>query len=737
MLVSMNWIQDFVDLNGYNLEELIKKFTLSTAEVEEIYFLGKDTYGIVVAEIEEVIEHPNSKKLHLLKVNDGEGIKKCVCGAQNVRVGMKVAFARVGAMIKGKEIKETEILGYMSEGMCCSEEELGISDENSGIMEIIDDVNVGVYNIEDIVFEVDNKSLTNRPDLWGHYGIAREFSVLVNRELKNIDILNLDEFNGECELDINIERSDLIYRYNAIKIDNIQENITPVNMKIRLFYCGLRAINLITDLTNYVMLELGQPLHAFDSEKVQKINVKTFSEAIKFRTLDDVERNIYDEMLMICNENEPVAIAGIMGGIDSAIDNNTKSIVLESANFDGVNIRKTSTKIGLRTDASMRYEKILDPELTKYACERFVKLLYDIDNNIKISSRLTDKYLKRYELINLKFDKKYVDRYTGIEISNDTIIKTLKGLGFSIEVNNNVFEVVVPSWRATKDVTMKADIIEEITRIYGYDNFKIKSSEGILYPVRKEYSKTIDYYMKELLVEKFNLHEVHSYLWCDRRKYKKLNLEVEENPYLINSLASDNDVIRNSMIPNLLCMVNENKSFDSEYGIFEIGKVIDGVNESNECNERKRLGIILFSKVKSQKDLFYDMKNILLTLSENALHEKFDFINEEDTVHMWQHPKNNINILWEGNKVGYFSVLHPINQKAIDNKSSIMVAEIYMELIESKKPKDVTYQEVSKYPGIDIDLSIYMSSNKNFKDIETLCREVECPYLKKITEFTK
>jgi len=738
MLVSMNWIQDFVDLSGFDIEELIRRFTLSTAEVEEIYYIGKDTYGIVVGEILEIKDHPNSKSLHLLKINDGSSIRDCVCGAPNVKVGMKTPFACVGGKVQGNEIDEAIVAGFKSEGMCCSEAELGISDDNSGLMEIIDHVEVGtdfkeLYNVDDILFEVDNKSLTNRPDLWGHYGIAREFSVLVERELKIPELYNLDKYKELSDLDIIIENTDLVYRYTGIKINNINARITPVNMRIRLFYCGMRTINLLTDLTNYVMLELGQPMHAFDSRYVDKIIVKRFSEPIKFTTLDDIQRDITEKMLMICNNDKPVAIAGVMGGVDSEIADDTDSLVLESANFDGVSVRKTSTKLGLRTDASMRYEKILDPELTKIASERFVKLLHDIDSGIEISSSLTDIYVKKYEKIQLKFNKSYVDRYTGIEITNEIILKTLRSLGFGVELNDDIFKVSVPTWRATKDVIIKADIIEEITRIYGYDNFQIKSCKSILYPVRKEYSKTIDYYVKELLVEKFNLNEVHSYIWCDRKKYKKLGIEVKDNVSLINSLASDNDVIRSSIIPNLLCMINENKAFDSEYGIFEIGKVVDGKKDNGECNECKKLGMIIFSKDKSEKDLFFHMRDLVLTLSENALHEKFEFINEGNVIHNWQHPKNTISLYWKNKNIGFFSVLHPFNQQIIDKKSSIIVCEIDMNSIENEKPRDMVYEEISKYPSIDIDLSVLVDDDRTFKEIQDLCYRIECPFLKKIS----
>ena len=329
MFISMNWISDFVDLSGLDKMDLIAKFSLSTAEVEnDIFHKGEDLSGVVVAEIKSVEEHPESKKLHLLKVDAGDGkLTDVVCGAPNVRVGMKTAFAKVGAQIGDITIAPRPLAGFDSFGMCCSEKEIGISDNNDGIMDILEDVANGtdikdLYEIDDIIFEVDNKSLTNRPDLWGHYGIAREFATIAKRPLKELPTIDLSQYDNLEKIDLKIE-DELCQRYSSIKVENVEKNVAPMNMRIRLYYCGMRGINLLTDLTNYLMLEMGQPMHAFDSRKVGKIRIKRFDKPFTFTTLDGVERNIDDNTLMICNDNTPVAIAGIMGGLDSEIVDDT------------------------------------------------------------------------------------------------------------------------------------------------------------------------------------------------------------------------------------------------------------------------------------------------------------------------------------------------------------------------------------------------------------------------------
>lgn len=732
MLLSTNWIREFVNLDGLNLDELIHRFTLSTAEVEDIYHKGEDTQKVVVAKILSVEKHPDSKKLHLLKVDNGSEVVDCVCGAPNVREGMLVAFACVGGKVSGHDINVAKVAGYESHGMCCSESELGMSDDHSGIIEIDEGTPLGtdvkkLFDLDDVIFEVDNKSLTNRPDLWGHYGIAREFSALTGRELLPIDKLDLSKYNDLPQVSIDIEDDKLCYRYSAIKLENITKKVTPVKMRVRLHYCGLRSINLLADLTNYIMLELGQPMHAFDSTKIDNIKVKRFDSKIKFDTLDSISRDIDESMLMICSNDNPVAIAGVMGGLDSEISDNTNSLLLESANFDGVSVRKTSTKLGLRTDASMRYEKILDPEITTVAIERFLKLLSDIDTNIKVVSSLSDKYVKKYDIINLSFDKKYVDRYTGIHISNDEILKTLSSLGFTVKLENDIFYVTVPSFRATKDVTIKADLIEEITRIYGYDNFCIDTTLSGLHPTVMTKAKSDENMIKDLLVYKYNLHEVHSYLWCDTKKYKEIAIEVHDNVKLLNAMTPEHTNLRYSMIPTLLSFVNENKGYSTDFGIFEIGKVIDGFDDNNLCRERKHLGIALFSRISDEKTLFFKLRDIVAMIGYDIKHTVLSFENTTATNN-WEHPKNTVSILLNGIKIGTMAVLHPLNKNKIDKKSNIVFASIDVDLFSSINSNDIVYSEVSKFPGIDVDLSFIVNSNK-YSEISKEWTENKYDYL--------
>lgn len=734
MFLSMNWISDFVDFTGLDKVELIHRFSLSTAEVEnEIFFKGSDLSGVVVAEIKSIENHPDSKKLHLLKVDAGDAeLTDVVCGAPNVKVGMKTAFAKVGARLGELEIAPRPLAGYTSYGMCCSEKEIGISDDNSGIMEITDDIPNGtdikdVYEIDDIIFEVDNKSLTNRPDLWGHYGIAREFAALAGRELKPLEMVDLSEYNSLPSVDMKIE-DPLCQRYSCLQVENITRNISPVNMRIRLYYCGMRGINFLADLTNYLMLEMGQPMHAFDSRKVEKIRIKRFDTPFVFQTLDGVERNIDENTLMICNDSTPVAIAGIMGGLDSEIVEDTTTLTLESATFDAVSIRKSTVRLAHRTDASMRYEKCLDPEMTVPAIARFVKLMTDADDGVKVVSSLTDEYAFRYDEVKLNFDKAFVDKYTGIDIDNDTIVNTLKSLGFSVSLADDNFSVVVPSWRATKDVTIKADIIEEITRIYGYDNFDVHTANAPLYPVRADVEKTVEDKIKDILVKRFSLHELHSYVWAYYDEYKALGIEVENNIKLVNATNPNIETIRNSIIPTQLCQVKSNVAYSNDFGVFEIGRIVDGVDSNNLCNEHKKLAITLFSKTKSVADLYFELRDILAVAADDIKHKSLEY-KACEPVHSFEHPRNLNKIICGGVEIGKIGIVHPVVSKKIDKKASIVFAELDVADFAELTNDSIAYQEPSKYPEIEIDLSFI---SDKFEPIHAAVKEAHSPLIKKI-----
>lgn len=734
MYISINWIKDFVDLDGIDVKELINKFTLSTAEVEGTKFYGLDTKNVVVGQIVSCEDVENSKKLHRLLIDVGDEKIKCVCGAPNVKIGAKVAFAKAGGMVNGLSIEKANIAGNESFGMCLSEKELGISENHSGIMILDDDLKLGtdikkIIPIEDVVFEVDNKSLTNRPDLWGHYGIAREIAAITKRELKPLEVENLDEYNSLKKLDINVESMDDCYRYSAITVDNVTKCQSSYKMKTRLTYCGLRPINLLADMTNYIMLELGQPLHAFDKNFVKSINVKRIKEDISFTTLDGKRRDLPKGTLMIHNDEKEVAIAGVMGGEDTQITKDTTSLFLESANFDGVLIRKTASALALRTDASARYEKMLDPELTKIAISRFIKVLKEEDNQVSVSSSFTDVYLKHYPKITIDIDKEYINKKIGVEFSIEKIVDILKSLEYEVEVEGENIKIGVPTFRATKDVSQKADIIEEIARIYGYDNIVPQTNLWKVTPVLEEEQRVIDYEIKKLLAEKYAMSEVHSYVWYDTKLNNELGIKVEDNLKIVNGLSRLDSTLRKNMAPTILYDIYKNiKNYD-EFGIFEIGRVFDYKFDGKNCVETKRLGLGITSIKKSEEELLFEVKSMIESIAKLNKNISLQYVENNIFTDNYLHPVNTFVIKYNEILLGYISVLNPRIKDAINPKSKIVIAELLLDNFANISKKDVLYREISRYQTVDFDFSINVEKDVKYIDVCNVLASLKLDYL--------
>lgn len=738
MYISINWIKDFVDLDGIDVEKLIYKFTMSTAEVEGITKHGQDVDGVIVAKVLSVENVENSKKLHKLMVDTGKEKLQVICGAPNVREGIKVAYAQVGSTVSGQKIGKAILAGQESNGMCLSEKELGISDDHSGIIILDDDAPLGeniknIIPVDDIIYEVDNKSLTNRPDLWGHYGIAREIAAITGRKLKPLEVENLDLYNNLEKLSIGVEVKDdenpLCLRYSSMRVENVTKKQASWKVKVRLYYCGMRSINLLADMTNYIMLELGQPMHAFDEKIVSSVNVKTLDKDTEFVTLDSQKRKLDKGTLMICHEDEPVGIAGVMGGLASEITDNTTSLFLESANFDAVTIRKTASKLDLRTDAAAHYEKTLDPELTKIAIARFIKLLREEDTDIKVTSSFTDVYIKKYPHITIHMDKDYIDRCIGKVLSMDEIVTTLTNLEFGVKVNGENLTIDVPSFRATKDVSQKADIIEEIARIHGYDNIEPKTNLWKISPVPKDPVRELEYDAKELLATKYGMNEVHSYVWYNTELNQELGIKVRDNLKIVNGIVKLDNTLRREMAPTMLYAIDKNLKYMPECKIFEAGRTFDYEFDGKEAKEYKVLGIGLSSTKQTEKELVYEAKSMIDNVVNVNRNLKVKYENIENVQYNWMHPVNTFKILVDGKDLGYITVVHPKIKDAINPKASIIVAELRIDTLGEMLKRDISYKEVTKYQTVNFDLSLIVDKDVKYGQIEDIINTANMQYL--------
>ena len=763
MKISLNWIKEFVDLNGVDIKDLINRFTLSTAEIEEVVEMGKDIHNVVAGRIVSVEKHPSSDKLTIVRVDIGDGVVQSVCGAPNVKEGIVIPFAKVGGEIKNAKaavaernrnvehrcesficVEKTMVAGAESNGICCSESEIGFSEDHSGLMILDDGIKPGtdikeILQLEDVIIEIDNKSLTHRPDLWGHYGIAREVAALVARPLKSVDMDMLEDSKVLPEVKVIVEDAEKCFRYSCLRIENIRRKVSPENIRLRLFYCGVRPISLIVDLTNYIMLELGQPMHSFDGKDVEEIIVRSTKEDSVFTTLDGVERRLSADTLMICNEAREVAIAGVMGGMFSEVSENTDSILLESASFEGTAIRRSALKVGIRTEASTRFEKVLDPELTVMSIRRYSKLLRNADSGARVSSALADVYPKKYDKVVINIEKSYIDKYMGKVISNDEIVKILQALEFKVEVSkveisNEVFRVTVPSFRATKDVSIKADIVEEISRIYGYNNIEPKTCTAALELTYNNENRNIEHKVKEMLSENYEFSEVHSYLWYDNIKNLEMGIGKRSGLKIINSNSDTNEVIRDSMVPSMLYFADVNKKHADEFKIFEIGSVITEIGSDNVSNERKKLCILVASRKKSENEIFYYVKGLVNIIFETIKNVVPDCVNIGDSANLpWINPGKAANVIVDGvGNVGVISVLHPMIRQNLDKKLNIAFAEIDMFKLYEMKKVARKAADVSRFPEVALDLSILVNKEKQFDAVFTELKRFESQYLSEV-----
>lgn len=713
MLISCNRLKKYIK-NSEKIDwlNIWDKFTIRTAEVEKVSVVGNTFDNVVVAQIKECINHPDSDHMHILKVDVGEAeLIQVVCGAPNVRVGLKTAYVKVGGHIDGFEIKQKPLRGVISNGMCCSFKELNIGESHDGIIELPSDAPIGMdikkyLPIEDVIVEIDNKSLTNRPDLWGHFGIAREIATITNNELLPLEVEEIK--NDKEDLDIKIQNPELCYRYTGLKIENIKNNETPLDMQIFLNYAGMRSISLLVDLTNYLMLELGQPMHAFDARVVKNIEVGLAKDGDTYETLDGIKRILTKDNLMIKNDNNYFAIAGVMGGLDSEILPDTDSLFLESATFNAGSVRKTAISLGLRTEASARYEKSLDPNMTDLAIKRFVYLLRQTNPDLVIASNLTDVYPTKLEEITINLRKEKLAKYMGRVLEDDLVKTTLTSLGFKVNTKDTFYEVTVPTFRHSKDINIEEDLIEEIARIYGLENFEPKPLKLELTINELEKTFNEEYEVKELLATKYDLNEVHSYMWYNTDTLKTLGIEKDGVKLLGKT---ENNVLRDDLSFSLLNIVEENFKNYSEFGIFEIGTIIkDNLN-------KRVLSIVLTGKEINLEELYNKAKNITKYIFKALKNTEIEISNNINEYGYYDKSLGKI-ITIDNTKYGEINVLNKALTNKLAKKKAIVMIDIDFDKYVLLNKEEILEKKISKYPRVELDYTIVLPENTKYDDLK-------------------
>lgn len=725
MYVSLDWLKDFVEIpKNIDPRDLADELTLKTAETEGVMNSGKGLEGVVVGELLEFQKHPNADKLHTAKVDIGkkEPIKLIFGEMVKMNIGDRIPVAVAPTVLPtGMVIEKREVRGIMSEGMLCLDQELGFAKEGVTI-QYFPNTKPGTplaeaLNMDDTIIEFDNKSLTHRPDLWGHYGIAREIAAIKGYKFKELK----PKFNAPAKgetVDVKIEDYDLCPRYCGLIINNIKVEDSPDWLKKRLKATGHGNHNNIVDVTNYVMTELGQPMHAFDKNYIKGgIIVRRAKKDEKITSLDDKQRKLTENMLVIADHEKPVAVAGIIGGENSEINSGTTSIILESANFNAASIRRTSTALGVRTDAVQRFEKSLDPHMAELAIKRAAELILQICPDAKIAGPITDAEKFDKKPVKIKLDTDKARSKIGVDISDKEIKKILESLQFEV---SNSFEVTVPSFRSTKDVLIEDDLIEEVARIYGYEN--IPASLPML-PTRLPEENTERFKKhrtRELLSYALGFNEVYNYSFYGETEIKNCSLHEKEHVKLLNYLSEDQTHLRTTLVPNLLKNLQLNIKYFDNAKIYEIGRTYKEIGEYFPLEE-KYIGGAVLQKGKSD-DPFYKAKGAV-----EAFFEKFNIKKVKTVKELkacpYGHPAKALTYINKnGETLARIFVLHPQIQKNHDlDGYSIAMFEInFTETLKLDQPLR-SYKPLPKFPSILLDISVVVDRTK---EIKTLREEI-------------
>ena len=763
MNISYSWLKDFVniDLEPIKLAEILTDLGLEIGGIEERESVKGGLKGLVIGEVKTCEKHPNADKLSVTTVDvGGERLLDIVCGAPNVAAGQKVVVATVGTVLYDGDnefkIKKSKIRGSVSEGMICAEDEIGVGTSHDGIIVLPEDTKIGIpaaeyYNIEnDTVFEVD---LTpNRVDGASHYGCARDLAAYFKSRGEDfkLNIPSVDDFkvdNHDLEISVDIAKAEACKRYSGVSITDIEIKESPEWLQNRLKAIGLNPINNIVDITNYVLHETGQPLHAFDADKItsKKVVVNTVAEKTKFKTLDDEERELSANDLMICNDNEPMCIAGVFGGADSGVSDTTKNIFLESAYFDSVFVRKTAKRHGLNTDSSFRFERGTDPNYTIYPLKRAALLIKELAGG-KISSDIVDIYPEKIEPFDVTVSFSNITRLIGEEIPKEQVVRILESLEIKIvEQTDEELKLKIPTYRV--DVTREADVIEEILRVYGYNNVKIAEKvNSTLSYVQKPDKEKIQNLISDMLSSN-GFSEMMANSLTKANYYKnKESYNEDETVTILNPLSQDLNAMRQTLLfGSLEAVIYNSNRKNSDIKLFEFGntyklKTAEGNNPIDKFYEEKHLSLVLsgyhddehWKSDKNEADFFHlkaYVELVLMRLGFDIDKIKSTFLSND--------------IFVEGLSKSYFNtdlvqlgMIDPKLLKQFDINFNVFYADFNWDnIIEAVKKLKFEFTTLSKHPEVRRDLSLLLDEKVTFAELKQAAFKADKKIMKRVDLF--
>ncbi|MFA4818529.1 MAG: phenylalanine--tRNA ligase subunit beta [Patescibacteria group bacterium] len=738
MKVSYNILKKFVtpprEISAKDLAEIL---TMSTVEVEEVVAQLEQLNKVVVGQVREINPHPNADKLRLAKVDTGKEVCEVVCGGVNLRVGMKVAFAKVGARVKWHgegdwvTLEKAKIRGVESHGMACAAEELGIEDSHAlehGIMDLSHLTAVPgtplaqALGQTDIILEIDNKSITHRPDLWGHLGLARELAAIWRVKCHEPKAPPIKP-GKDIDLKVKVEAKDKVVRYMAVAVEGIKVGPSPEWLVKALNSLGARSINNIVDITNYVLFELGQPLHAFDLDKLAtpEIIVRAAKPGETITTLDGIARKLNKNNLLIADIKKPIALAGIMGDEFSGVSDSTTRMVFESATFDPINIRQSETALVLRTEASIRFEKSLDPNLAELALRRAVQLLSEVCPSVKVASRVVDVYVKPLKPAAIELPLAWLNRRVGTEFKSSEVKDILQRLGFKVAGTAKTFKVTPPTWRATRDITIPEDLIEEVARIHGYGNIPLSLPKFAINPPERDRAQELRWKIRDLLAL-YGWTETLSYSFVEKTGIESVDKQALE---LVNPVGKNEPYLRPFLFNTFFYQVIENtrRYPEKEIKMYEIGRTFSnkkGTWSADSSGATKlptqEYHLVLGCRGKNKLEMFRELKVTVKSV--------FDLIgigNETD----WREGKAGIEVYYGNFKIGLLQFNEEIGKPSV-----VSYAELFIDKEELRKEIVMpTHESPPLYPAIDRDLTVtisnYPSGHVNWKNIQEAVSQID------------
>ena len=752
MKVSLNWIRDYVQLPAdADLKKLAYDLTMSTVEVEDATDLGASFHDMVVGVINTIEQHPNADKLKVCKTDIGGRVEDIVCGGSNLREGMKVAVALPGAMCKWHgegdlvEIKKSKLRGVDSYGMICGAVEIGLADlfptkEEAHILDLSDfDAPAGTpladaLDLNDIILEIDNKSMTNRPDLWGHYGIAREIAALYDLPMTQFPHFdrNVENTSG---FHVTVEDAERCPRMIGTQIENVCVKPAPYWMQVRIWKTGMRPINALVDITNYVMLATGQPSHAYDSDHIAgHIIVRRAKAGETLTLLNGKELPLSTDDLTIADDAGIVGLAGVMGGAKDSILPTTSKVILEIANFQAAGIRRTALRYDNRTEASARYEKAIDPERCDQALDLSMQLFSDLYPEMKVTG-LVDEYPRHLKQAEIDVPLSWLERRLGKRLSPDEIKHKMELLGYSITFNGDNMHVVVPTWRSTGDVSIQADIMEEVARMYGYENFEAEPITTTFDGAINQLDKDLERRIKEYLAIRCGMQEIFTYPWMEE-SYVNAVLQSTEGILSLSTPPSPAErFVRSSLLPNLCKAVVKNERYFDEFSIFETAQVFRDENYTSPYDPREKLPSqrknVAGAFTTTDKDitaLFRKAKGVVEMMARYVHMEALTFKQAEKPV--WADNVVWLNIYRGDEKVGDLALLAKKVSMACGIKNmNVMLFQLDQDSLVPLKSRTNTFTHLAEYPMTDYDISLLVDGSVQWKDVAQTVRGIKSELL--------